>query len=342
MKAVVKAKLGVGFEVKEVEIPNIGPNDVLVRVKATGICGTDRHLYRGEAVGALPELPIPFIPGHEFCGDVVEVGEVVDNIKAGDRVSAEVAVSCGKCYYCKTGRQILCENVREIGIDINGSYAEYISVPSQNVHKTPSNLSYEQGALIDCLSSALRPFERVSIGIMDTITILGTGPIGLLQVQIAKILGAKNIIAVGRTPKKLKLAEKLGANKAINAKEENVMKEVLSATDGLGSDVVIEAAGSPITTAQSLHICCKDGQIALMGITTEKTSIESLLVISKALNIFGVWDYTWLTFEKSIDLISSGKVDVNAIISHKLPLEEVMKAFDLIERKEAVKVILIP
>jgi len=342
MKAVVKTKLGVGFEVKEVEMPKIEANDVLVRVRATGICGTDIHLYKGEAVGALPELPVPFIPGHEFSGEVVEVGEAVDDIQVGDRVSAEVAVSCGKCYYCKTGNQLLCENIREIGIDINGSYAEYVSVPSQNIHKIPSSLSYEQGALIDCLSSALRPFERINLGIMDTITILGTGPIGLLQVQIAKALGAKKIIAVGRTPKKLKLAEKLGADKTINARKENVIKEVLNATDGLGSDVVIEAAGSPITTVQSLHICRKDGQIALMGITTEKSSIESLIIVSKALNIFGVWDYTWLTFEKSIHLISSGKVDVNAIVTHKLPLEEVIKAFDLIERKEAIKVILIP
>jgi len=342
MRAVVKTRPGVGFEVKDVEMPKKGPNDVLVRVRATGICGTDIHLYKGQAVGALPELPIPFTPGHEFSGDVVEVGEKVDGIEVGDRVSAEVVVSCGRCYYCKTGRAILCENIREIGIDIDGSYAEYVSVPSQNIHNIPSNLSYEQGALIDCLSSALRPFERINIGIMDTVAILGTGPIGLLQIQIARALGFGKIIAADVNPRRLKLAEELGAAVTINAREKNVVKEVLDVTDGLGSDVVIESAGSPVTTAQSLHICRKDGQVALMGITTEKSLIDSLLIVSKALNMFGIWDYTWLTFERSIALISSGKVDVNAIVSHKLPLEDVVKAFDLIQKGEAVKVILIP
>lgn len=343
MKAVLKSKHGVGFEYRQdVEKPKIGPDQVLVKVKATGICGSDLHLYRGEAVGALPELPIPFIPGHEFAGEIAEVGSNVEHFKVGDRVSAELIVGCGCCYYCSIGQKLYCTSVREIGVDMDGSYAEYVMVPAENLHLLPEGISWEDGALSDCLSSALQPFEKLSAEILKNIVILGAGPIGLCGVQVAKTLGAKTTISVDVVSRRLELAKQLGADHTINAMEVDAVKEVRRLTDGLGADAVMEMAGSPATIADSLEMVRKNGEIVWMGIHFEPVTLKEFLVMTKAIHIHGCFDYTWLTFERAIHLIASGRVKMRPFVTHQLPLSEVSEAFDLLMKKEAIKVVLKP
>jgi 2-desacetyl-2-hydroxyethyl bacteriochlorophyllide A dehydrogenase len=344
LKAVLKSKPGVGFEYREdVERPKIGPDQVLVKVKATGICGSDLHLYRGEVTStALPELPIPFVPGHEFAGEIAELGSSSSRFKVGDRVSAELMVSCGHCYYCNTGQRVYCTSLREIGADMNGSYAEYVAVPEQNLHRVPDALPWEDAALCDCLSSALHPFELLSGEIITNMAILGAGPIGLAGVQVAKTLGAKRVISIDVIPERLELAKRLGADHIVNASELDMVKEVQKFTDGLGADVVMEMAGSPNTISASIDMVRKNGEIVWMGIHLDPILLRQFLVMAKAINIHGCFDYTWLTFERAIHLMTSGRVKMKPFVTHILPLSEVSKAFDLLTKKEAIKVVMKP
>jgi len=343
LKAVLKSKPGMGFEYREnVEKPGIGFGQVVVNVKATGICGSDIHLYKGEAIGALSELPIPFIPGHEFAGEIVEVAPHVTQFKVGDRISAELMVSCGHCFYCKQGQRAYCTEIRELGVDMNGSYAEYVAVPAQNLHLIPRNMVWEDAALCDCLSSALHPFEKLSAEILKTVVVLGAGPIGLCGVQIAKSIGAKTVISVDIVQQRLDLAKQLGADYAINPREVDAVKEVQGLTDGIGADVVMEMAGSPATITASIEMVRKNGEVVWMGIHGEPVILKQFLVMSKAIHIHGSFDYTWLTFERAINLIASGRVKVKPFVTHVLPLREVSRAFDLLTKKEAIKVVLKP
>jgi 2-desacetyl-2-hydroxyethyl bacteriochlorophyllide A dehydrogenase len=343
LKAVLKSRPGVGFEYREdVEKPRIGPDQVLVNVKATGICGSDLHLYRGEAIGALPELPIPFIPGHEFAGEIAEVGSNVKHFKLGDRISAELMVGCGHCYYCNIGQKLYCTSIREIGVDMNGSYAEYVAVPEQNLHLLPEGMAWEDAALCDCLSSALHSFEKLSSEILKNVVILGAGPIGLCGVQIAKTIGAKTVVSVDIVPRRLQLAKQLGADHTINAAEVDAVKEVVRLTDGTGADAVMEMAGTPATIASSVEMARKNGEIVWMGYHMEPITLRQFLVMAKAIHIHGSFDYTWLTYERAIHLITSGRVKMRPFVTHQLPLSEVSKAFDLLTKKDAIKVVMKP
>jgi 2-desacetyl-2-hydroxyethyl bacteriochlorophyllide A dehydrogenase len=343
MKAVLKSKPGTGFEYREdVDEPKIGPDQVLVRVKAAGICGSDIHLYRGEAIGALPELPLPFIPGHEFAGEIIELGANVKHLKIGDPISAELMVSCGHCYYCHKGERANCTSIRELGVDMNGCYAEYVAVPASNVHILPDGMPWNDAALCDCLSSALHPFEKLSSDILKTVVVLGAGPIGLCGVQIAKTLGAKTVISVDVVKQRLDLAKQLGADHALNPLQVDLAKEVQALTDGIGADAVMEMAGSEETISASVDLVRKNGEIVWMGIHNEPVKLKQFLVMAKAIHIHGCFDYTWLTYERAIHLIASGRVRMNPFVTHRLQLSQVSEAFQLLTRKEAVKVIMKP
>jgi 2-desacetyl-2-hydroxyethyl bacteriochlorophyllide A dehydrogenase len=343
MKAVLKSKTGVGFEYREdVEEPKIGPDQVLVKVKATGICGSDIHLYKGEAIGALPQLPIPFIPGHEFAGEITELGSNVRHLRVGSRISAELMVSCGHCYYCRRGERAYCTSIRELGVDMNGSYAEYVAVPAQNIHILPDDMSWADAALCDCLSSALHPFEKLSSDILKNIVVLGAGPIGLCGVQIARTLGAKKVISVDVVPERLDLAKQLGADHTINPLQTDLVKEVQGLTNGIGADAVMEMAGSEQTILASIELARKNGEVVWMGIHNEPICLKQFLIMAKAIHIHGSFDYSWLTYERAIHLIASGRVRMKPIVTHQLPLSQVSKAFELLMKREAIKVVMEP
>jgi 2-desacetyl-2-hydroxyethyl bacteriochlorophyllide A dehydrogenase len=345
LKAAIKSKAGAGIEFRashpEPELKN--DTDVILRVRAVGICGTDVHIFKGHDIGNLPHLPIPFVLGHEFAGEISKLGKGVKNYKLGDRVCAEIALSCGECYYCKNNEPLYCVSVREIGVDLDGAYTEYVAVPARNLHLIPDSMTFEEGALVEPLSSAMHPFERLSLGIGDTIAIVGAGPIGLLAVGVAKSLGFGKIIVAGRHRNRLELAQYMGADHVVDIDDEDPIKKVRNLTRGeMGADVVLEAAGNPIALGQSLEMCRKDGQVCFAGATVEPATINSLLIVGKALRVFGSFDYTWLTFERSIEMIASKKIDPKKIVTHRFPLEDVNKAFDVLLKREAAKVIMAP
>ncbi len=343
MRAALKTKPGPGIEFRnDAERPTPGTGEVLLRVKSVGICGSDIHIYQGHDIGNLPKLPIPFIPGHEFAGSIESIGDGVDGYKTGDTVCAEITVTCGKCYFCRTEQRVFCTTIREIGVDRNGAYAEYVTVPAYDLHRLSEALTYEQGSLVEPLAAALHPFERLNIGVGDSIAIVGVGPIGLFAIAVAKSLGYGKIMAVGRRTDRLKLARDFGADYTFDIDKEDGIEKVVEATGGIGADVVLEATGNPKALEQTFRMSRKDGQVCLAGATLEQSTISSSLIVGKSLRVMGSFDYTWLTFERCIQLIASKKVDVNKVVSHKLRLEDVQEAFRLVLNKEAIKVLMLP
>ena len=339
MKALIKVRQDAyGFDLLEVDKPKLKADEVLIRVEATGICGSDIPLYKG----MYPvKLPVPYIPGHEFSGSIVDVGNDVEHLKTGDRVSAHIVVSCGACYYCRTGRSHICNHSKELGFDINGSFAEYVSFPARNILLLPNNMDFEEGAMLDPLASALHPIERLHLGICDTFAVLGPGPIGLLALQCARTIGAKKVIMVGTRDDRLRVAKELGADEIINVQNENLQERISSVTEN-GVDVVLEATGSTKAINSALSIVKKDGQIVLISVYHEPASINALDVVYKELSISGSYDYTWLTFKRAMDLISSRKVKVKPIITHRHSLNDFKEAFDLVLSRKAMKVLLKP
>jgi len=339
MKAVVKEEEGVGFEIKEVDYPKLRSEDVIIQVKRVGICGSDIPIYDG-----IRKVPLPLIPGHEFAGVIVKKGNAVREFEVGNRVTAGLVIGCGKCPFCKTGYESLCENIVEIGIDINGGFAEYVAVPSKVLHRLPKELSFDDGASIDPLASAYRFTRKVSINTADTVVIIGPGPIGLYALQIAIAEGAKKAIIIGAQgdENRLGVAENLGAYKTINVFQENALEKIEEYTNGNMADVVVEATGNPVTVDLALRSVRKGGRVVFGGIFHKFSEIDPSKIVRKELKVFGSFCYSSVDFSKCIELLLNKKVGTARIITHTLPLEKIEEGIKLIKRKEAIKVMLKP
>ncbi|WIV13060.1 alcohol dehydrogenase catalytic domain-containing protein [Proteiniborus sp. MB09-C3] len=338
MLAIVKDKKGPGYVFKEVEIPKIKDDEVLIRVKAVGICGTDVPILKG-----IREVPIPLIPGHEFAGDIVEVGSKVKGFKVGDRVTPAIVIGCGHCYYCRNGMETLCDNIIETGIHVDGAFAEYVKVPEKVVHKLPENMTYEQGASIDPIASAYHPVKKASIGSEDIVVVFGPGPIGLYATQIARAEGAKKIITVGikGDEERLKLAKKLGADETIIS-DENLLANINKLTDGRMADVVIEATGHPSVFEMALSSVRKHGTVIMIGIFHAPATANIAQIVRREIQIKGSICYSWTDYKECIDLVESGKVKIEPMISHTFDLKDMDKALEVIDQRKAIKIILHP
>lgn len=339
MLAIVKDKKGPGFAIKEVEIPKPKDDEVLIKVKAVGICGTDIPIFKG-----IREVPIPLIPGHEFAGDIVEAGSKVRNFKVGDRVTPSIVISCGNCYYCRKGLETLCDNIIETGIHVNGAFAEYVTVPEKVLHRLPENMTYEQGASIDPIASAYHPVKKASIGSEDTVVVFGPGPIGLYAIQIAKAEGAKKVISVGvkGDEDRLALAKELGADFTINLGEEDLLESVCKLTEGRMADIVVEATGHPNVFEMALSSVRKHGTVIMIGIFHAPATANIAQIVRREIQIKGSICYTWTDYKECIDLVESGKVKVEPMISHTFDLKDMDKALEVIDQRKAIKIIMHP
>lgn len=340
MLAIVKEKKGPGYVVKEVEVPRPKADEVLIKVKAVGICGTDVPILKG-----IREVPIPLIPGHEFAGDIVEVGSEVKNYKVGDRVTPAIVISCGKCYFCNKGLETLCDNIIETGIHVDGAFAEYVTVPEKVLHSLPENMTYEQGASIDPIASAYHPIKKACIGSEDTVVVFGPGPIGIYAVQLAKAEGAKRVINVGvkGDEERLELSKKLGAdNIIINNGESELTDKISELTDGRMADVVVEATGHPSVFQSCIDTLRKHGRMILVGIHHAPVTADISQIVRRELQIKGSICYTWSDYKECIDLVESGKVKVEPMISHTFDLKDIDDAMKIIDERKAIKIILHP
>ncbi len=333
-------------QVKLMEIPiPISPpaGFVKIKIKAAGICGTDIHLLHGmvEPIRAVP----PVVLGHEFSGEITEVGQGVTKVKIGQRVTSETqSYICNNCIYCKDGFYNLCSNRKNIGVKLDGAFTEYILIPEQNVHVLPDNISYEEGALIEPLACVVHGIiENTKISAGDFVVVSGPGPIGLLALQVAKAEGAFVIVlGTSSSAKRLSLAKELGADVVLDIYKDDYKEEIFKITNGYGADVVLECAGKAQSANQCLEIAAKRGKYCQLGLFWSEVSINFDLIAFKELKVTGEIAHKPSAWERSIRLIKNNQVDLKPLVTHRLPLSKWEEGFKLFQSREACKVVLVP
>ena len=332
---------------EEVNVPKIGPNDVLMQIEACAMCGSDP--YRIMVSGTYRH---PTIPGHESAGVVVKAGECVENVKVGDRVSIAAIIPCMKCDWCYMGEYTICDNYDFIGSRSDGAYAEFVKAPSRNCFIMPEVLSFEEAACIDPICVALHGIRQAGgIDVGDDVAVLGMGPIGLYAIQWAKIFGARQIYAVDLLREKLELAKELGADVLIDASEQDVVKTVLDMTNKQGVELVMETAGSSKTQLMTIQIVKKLGNVVLIGTSHSDILFEDKIftqIYRKECRLMGSINYRFVPphneWVLSQDYIVDGRFKVKPIISHKFKFSEGPKMFKKLYNREFLfnKVIFVP
>jgi len=340
MKALVKYAPGYGkLEVREVKEPEITKNQVLVEIKAAGICGSDVQHYEGRT-----KIKTPVILGHEFSGEIVKVGKKVKDWQVGDRIASETSAHiCGICYYCKYGNYNLCSERKAFGSGVDGAFTKYIAVPARLLHRIPNEMSYDEAALVQPCADVVHAVTRNSeIFVGDTVVVLGPGPMGLLTTQVVKAQGAGRVIQTGHRGVRLNIAEKIGADITIPVEEEDPIKIINDLTDDRGADVVYEASGAASAAVQALDMVRKQGQIIIIGVHLKPIELNLRTIEFKELVLRGSAMSNWIDYQRAINLISSKAVHVKPIITHKFPITEWAQAFKLISKKMVGKVIFTP
>ncbi|TFG12659.1 hypothetical protein EU537_08840 [Candidatus Thorarchaeota archaeon] len=336
------------IRVETIDIPTLNPDWVLLKVHAAGVCGSDLHLYKEKT-----EIPISstlgegkYIPGHELSGEVVEIGSDVDSIEIGTRVGVEPIIGCGHCKWCNIGKYNLCVNYKLIGFQYPGGFAEYCAVPEEKCLVLPDNVSYEAGATLDCIAVAEHAIRRANIGNEDAVAIFGAGSIGLFAVQAAIAAGARKIYSIGTHDFQLEMARELGASIGIHARKEDPVERINDLTSGFGVDKVVEAVGGETTVVNdAIRILRNQGTLVVTGIFVKPIPVDLFGMLTKELTITTAWGYEHWShrkeFEVSLDLLASGKITADRLVTHKYPLDEVNKAYETAIDKsgtESVKV----
>ncbi|MBX6341069.1 MAG: L-threonine 3-dehydrogenase [Thermomicrobiaceae bacterium] len=343
MRAVVKPAPGPGAELREVPIPEPGPRDVLIRVKAASMCGTDLHIYRWDPWAAEHFGPTPMVFGHEYCGEVVEVGRDVSRVRVGDFVSGETHIACGRCHLCRTGQQHLCLNMELVGVTRPGCFAEYICIPEENAWVNDPDLPVEIAAIQEPFGNAVHTALSGDLTARSTL-VMGCGPIGLFAVGIARAAGAAPIFAVDVNDYRLELALTMGATRVVNGRREDPVRAILDETRGEGVDVALEMSGAPVGIKQAFQALRTGGRISMLGLPAEPFPFDfSDLIVFKGAVVHGIYGRKmYETWYRTRTLLGCGLVDVRPLITHRLPLEEFERAFELLLSGQAGKVILYP
>ncbi len=337
MKAIIKKQAGVGLWMEDINIPEPGDNELLIKVTKTAICGTDIHLYLWDDV-AQRNLPVPSVIGHEFIGTVAGMGRNVQGFKEGDRVSGEGHITCGRCRQCQTGMSVLCPNTFNIAIHGKGCFAEYFCLPAQNAFLMPAEIPDEIATIFDPLGNAVHTalsFDLVGKDVLIT----GAGPIGLMTIPIVKKAGARHVIISDLNPLRLSLAKKMGADAAVNVKEES-LKDVMQKKGIDGFDVCLEMSGSAHALASLPELAGYGGKLAILGFPPATTQLDWHNVLFKMLTIKGIYGREiFRTWYQVLHLLQSG-LDVSPVITHRLHIDEFQKGFDAMLEGSCGKVIL--
>ena len=342
MLAVVKPEAAPGAEIREVKIPAFGRTDVLVKVKVASICGTDLHIYEWDR-WAQGRIHPPLIPGHEFCGEVVAFGDEVTSVKGGDFVSAEMHVACGKCFQCRTGEAHICQNVKIIGVDADGAFAEYVVIPESNIWKLDPAIPQEYASILDPLGNAVHTVLAGEIA-AKTVAITGCGPIGLFSIAVAKAVGATTVIAIEVNEYRRQVAAKMQADLVIDPSKEDVRAIVAERTGGLGVDAVFEMAGHPDAIRTAFDIVRRGGRISLLGLTSKPISLNfSEDIIFKGLTIQGInGRRMYQTWYQMTALLKAGKLDLHPVITDRIAMKDFSSAMARLKTGEASKILVYP
>ncbi|MDX1499585.1 MAG: L-threonine 3-dehydrogenase [Woeseiaceae bacterium] len=338
MKALVKAKAEPGIWMQDIDEPRVGHNDVLIRVNRAAICGTDIHIYQWDD-WARQTIPVPMAIGHEFSGQIVEIGSEVTGFEIGDRVSAEGHITCGVCRNCRAGRRHLCMNTKGIGVSRPGAFAEYVAVPAFNVFKLPDTISDDLASILDPLGNATHTALSFDL-VGEDVLITGAGPIGVMACAIARYAGARHIVITDVNEYRLDLAAKMGATVALNVSRDNIdtTMKTLGMTEGF--DVGMEMSGNPDAFRQLLRTMHHGGKVALLGIPPNDMAIDWNEVIFKGLVIKGIYGREMFeTWYKMASMLQSG-LDIEPVITHHFGIDDYAPAFELMQSGQSGKVIL--
>jgi len=338
MKALVKAKAERGIWMQDIDEPEVGHNDVLIKINRTAICGTDIHIFKWDD-WAQATIPVPLAVGHEFCGDVVQMGIEVRGFSVGDRVSAEGHITCGVCRNCRAGRRHLCMNTVGVGVSRPGAFAEYLSVPAFNVFKLPDAIGDDMASILDPLGNATHTALSFDL-VGEDVLITGAGPIGIMAVAIARYAGARHVVITDVNDYRLDLARKMGATAAVNVTTELLDKIMLDLGMEEGFDVGMEMSGNPQAFRDMLRTMHHGGKVALLGIPPAETAIDWNQVIFKGLELKGIYGREMFeTWYKMSSMLQSG-LNIEPVITHHFPIDEYLPAFELMESGQTGKVIL--
>ena len=342
MLAVVKTRPERGVDITRVDIPHCRPHEVLVRLRATSVCGTDLHIYNWDQ-WAQTRLVLPRILGHEAAGEVVAVGADVQGIAVGDLVSAETHIPCGQCYQCRTGKPEVCRHLKILGVDTDGAFAEYVALPEVDVWKNDPTIPLEFTAIQEPLGNAIDTVLVEDVA-GKTVLVTGCGPIGLLAIGIARASGATCIFATEVSPLRRQLAERMGATWVLNPLEVDIVEAVRDETNGDGVDVLLEMSGNAVALKQGLHALTQGGRVSLLGLFERPVSLDlNTEVILKDVRLYGITGrHIFATWYKAARFLQSGRLDPSPIITHRFPLAEFDQAMDLITHGECGKVLLLP
>ena len=342
MMAVVKPEAAPGAEVREVKVPTFGRTDVLVKVNVASVCGTDLHIFEWDRWAAGRIHP-PLIPGHEFCGTVAAVGNEVTSVQEGDFVSAEMHVACGKCLQCRIGEAHICQNVKILGVDANGAFAEYVVIPETNIWKLDPAIPVEYASILDPLGNAVHTVLAGDIA-AKTVAITGCGPIGLFAIAVARACGAAKVLAIEVNDHRRAIAEKMRADVTLNPAKENVLERVMELTGGVGVDVVCEMAGHPDAIRTAFDIVRRGGRISLLGLTNKPISLNfSEDIIFKGVTIQGInGRLMYKTWYQMTALLKAGRLDLHPVITDRMAMKDFSKGMERLKTGEASKILLYP
>ena len=338
MRALVKAEKAVGIWMREAEVPEVGPNDVKIRIKKTAICGTDIHIYNWDD-WAKKTIPVPMHVGHEYVGEIVEIGSHARGFSEGDRVSGEGHLTCGHCRNCRAGKRHLCRNTVGVGVNRPGCFAEYLVIPADNAFKMPDSIPDDIASFMDPYGNATHTALSFDL-VGEDVLITGAGPIGVMAVAIAKHAGARHVVITDVNDYRLELAKKMGAHRTVNVAKErlrNVMPE-LNMVEGF--DVGLEMSGVPAAFRDMLDVMNHGGKIAMLGIPPEEAAIDWTQVIFKGLTIKGIYGREMFeTWYKMIALIQGG-LDLTPMITHRFDVADYLEGFRTMGSGKSGKVVL--
>lgn len=338
MKALSKLKAEPGIWMTDVPKPELGHNDVMIKIRKTAICGTDVHIYNWDE-WSQKTIPVPMVVGHEYIGEIVEIGQEVKGVKIGDRVSGEGHITCGHCRNCRGGRTHLCRNTIGVGVNRPGCFAEYLVIPAFNAFKIPDNIPDEIAAIFDPFGNAVHTALSFDL-VGEDVLVSGAGPIGIMAAAVCRHVGARHVVITDVNDYRLELAKKMGVTRAVNVSREN-LKDVMNEL-GMkeGFDVALEVSGAPAAFQTMLDTMNHGGRIALLGIPPSSMATDWSQVIFKGLFIKGIYGREMFeTWYKMATLVQSG-LDLSPIITHEFSIDDFQKGFDVMCSGQSGKVIL--
>jgi len=326
------------IEIVDLANPSPGPEDIVIRVGACGVCGTDQHIYQGEHI-----VRFPVVPGHEMAGHVVDVGRSVKHIRVGDRVSLDPNITCGHCFWCQSGENHLCSDLQALGVTRNGGFAEYCVSPARQAVLLPEDVSIEQGAMGEPLACCLHGADRLGVRPGETVAILGGGYIGLILLQLVKAAGAATVIVSEPFAPRRAMAQSLGADIVVDPVNEDLVAITDDATAGVGVDAAVESAGRVETAEAAVSLARRGGRVLFFGVVSPDSvaAIKPYDVYYKELTIVGSFVNPF-TQARAIQYLADGIVRVDRLISHRFPVDQFAAALEMARSADSVKVVVVP